>query len=148
MQLAQSASAGAFGNEGPFVLGHGATDLQEQLVVRVLTHGTVEELDMAAVFLEFFEQEHLMDIVTGQTIRVGHPDGVELRGRGVVAQPVQAGPAQGRAPVAVVAEDMGLRQVPPLGGDVGAQSFDLLINGLGLCLQPGRDPDLDRYTHG
>ena len=106
LQLAQPTATGPLGNERALVLGHRPTDLQKQLVVGVLAHRTVEELDVAAVFLEFFEQKHLMHIVASETVRVGHQDDIELGSYGVVTQPVEAGPTQGRAAIAVIAEEV------------------------------------------
>jgi hypothetical protein len=145
LELAQPAPASAFGNQGALIRSHRAADLEEELIVRVLAHRAVQELDPTAMLLECFEEENLADIVPGEAVWVGHQDFLELGRRDMVAQSIQTGPVEGVAAVAVVAEEVGLRQVPPLGGEVGAQALDLLINGLGL--QPSRDADIDRYLH-
>jgi len=48
------ATAHPLGNQGALVLGHCAADLQHQLVVRIIAHRTIEELDLAADPLQFF----------------------------------------------------------------------------------------------
>lgn len=80
-------------------------------VVRVLIHRTAQEFALTTILLECFEQEYLMD---------------------VVVQPIPARPAQGRAAVAIVAEAVGFRQVPPLCGNVGVQGLDLLVDSQSL----------------
>jgi hypothetical protein len=73
-------SAHAFGDERPFVLGHRAPNLQQELVMRILAQGPVEELDAAAGTLELFEEHHLVDGVARQPIRRGEHDEVTARG--------------------------------------------------------------------
>src|SRR5215204_6268962 len=48
LQLAHAATAHPFRDEAALVLGHRAADLQQKLVVGILAHGPVEELDLAA----------------------------------------------------------------------------------------------------
>jgi hypothetical protein len=59
------------------VRSYSATDLEQELVMRVLGHRPVEELDATTVFLQLLEQKYLMNIVTCQPIRVGDEDLVE-----------------------------------------------------------------------
>jgi hypothetical protein len=42
--------------------------------LRVLPYRLIEELDKASHASEFFQQQHLMDIVACQTIRTGDDD--------------------------------------------------------------------------
>src|SRR3712207_107667 len=51
-QLRLPAASHALGDEGALVLGHGAADLQEQLVLRVSAHRSAQEGDLAAGALE------------------------------------------------------------------------------------------------
>jgi hypothetical protein len=50
------------------VFGDGPSDLQQQLIVRILAHRSLDKLDQAAVFFQFLDQEHLMDILAGQAV--------------------------------------------------------------------------------
>jgi hypothetical protein len=47
-QFRQPSSPHPLGNEGPLVFRHGPTDLEQHLVVQVVTHGTVKKLHDAA----------------------------------------------------------------------------------------------------
>ena len=59
LQLAQAAAAHPLGDQAALVLRHRAADLQQQLVVRVLAHRPVEELDLAARGDDLLDQQHL-----------------------------------------------------------------------------------------
>ena len=147
LELALSASPHPFGDQGPLILGDRPADLEQELVVRVLGHRPVEELDAAAVLLQLLEEEHLMDIVSRQPIRIGDEDRVE-RGHGrPIAEPVEAGPLERGAAVAVVTEDVPLGQWPALGLEMRPQPVDLLVDGLCLGLSLGRDTHIDRDSH-
>src|SRR5712692_1522412 len=58
-------------NQGPLILGDGPSDLQEQLIMRILAHRTIDKLDPTARSLQFFQQEHLMHILACQPIWSG-----------------------------------------------------------------------------
>jgi hypothetical protein len=58
-----AAAAHPVGNECPLIFGHRATDLEQQVIMRVVTHRTIEKLHVAPVLCQFFEEYHLMDIV-------------------------------------------------------------------------------------
>jgi hypothetical protein len=77
LELALSTSPHAFGDQRPLILGDRPSDLEQELVMRVLGHRPVEELDATTVFLQLLEQKYLMNIVTCQPIRVGDEDLVE-----------------------------------------------------------------------
>ena len=142
-----SASPHPFGDQGALILGDRPADLERELVVRVLGHRPVEELDAAAVLLQLLQQEHLMDIVSRQPIRIGDEDLVE-RGHGrAIAEPVEAGPLERGAAVAVVTEDVPLGQRPALRLEMCPQPVDLLFDGLCLGLSLGRDTHIDRDPH-
>ena len=112
---ALAAAPRPLGDQGPLVLGDGAADLEQELVVRVPGHRAVEELDAAALGLQLLEQEGLVDEVAGQPVGVGQEDRVE-GGRGRrVAEAVEAGPLERGAAVAVVTEDVRLGELPAPG---------------------------------
>jgi hypothetical protein len=129
------------------VLGHRPADLQQQLVVRVIAHRPVQELHPAAVTGQLLDQQHLMDIVTGQPVRRGHQHDVKIGQRRVIAQPVQSRPAQNGAATAVVAVDMQVIQLPAAPGDRCAQPVKLLPDRLRLGLAGGRHPRIHRRLH-
>ena len=63
------------------VFGHRSADLQHELVVGILAHRSLEKLDLAATFFQFLDQEHLIDILAGQSVwgRDQNPIKVRLR---------------------------------------------------------------------
>jgi len=73
------------GNEGPFIFSHRAADVEQQLIMGVVTHGTLHKLHLAAVLGQFFEEDHLMDIVTRSPIRGGEQKPLERTQGGAIA---------------------------------------------------------------
>jgi hypothetical protein len=63
--LRLAATSHPVGDQGAFILGHGTPDLEPELIVRLLTHGPVQERDLTASLGEFLDEEDLMDIVAG-----------------------------------------------------------------------------------
>jgi len=76
------------------------------LVVGVLAHGPLQELYPTAAALQFFEEQHLVDVVAGEPIRSGDQEDLELGHRRRVAQGVEAGTVQVRAAVTLVEVDV------------------------------------------
>ena len=150
-QLGQPAAAHALGDQRALVLGHGAPDLQQQMVVRVVAHRAVEELGGAAGARPLLQQHHLVHVVARETVGGGDEHAVDLAALHGVAQAVEPRARQHGAAVAVVAKHVGRVERPALGG-VGAhvrgQAPELLLNGLVLDLMAGRDAAVDRYAHG
>jgi hypothetical protein len=144
---ALSASPHAFSDQRPLILGDRPSDLEQELVVRVLGHRPVEELDAAAVLLQLLKDEHLMDIVSRQSIRIGD-EGLLERGHGrPIAEAVEAGPLERGPAVTVVTEDVPLSERPASGLEMRPQPVDLLFDGLCLGLPPGRYTYIDRDSH-
>ena len=54
-ELGQPASTHALGDQSAFIFGDSTTDLQQQLIMWVLTHRSIQELDLAAVALELLD---------------------------------------------------------------------------------------------
>jgi hypothetical protein len=147
LELALSASPHALGDQRSLILGDRPADLEQELVVRVLGHRPVEEHDATAMLLQLLEEEHLMDIIPRQPIRISDEDLVE-RGHGrPIAEPVQAGALERGAAVAVVTEDVLLEQRPAVGLEMRPQPVDLLLDGLRLGLSLGRDAHIDGDSH-
>jgi hypothetical protein len=117
------------------------------LVVRVLGHRPIEELDLTTVLLQLLDQEHMMDIVTRQSIGICDEHLVERSQGRPVAEAVKAGPFERGAAVAVIAKDVLLGELPALSLDVPPQPLDLLIDGLCLCLALCRNTHIDCNSH-
>jgi len=109
------------------------------LVVGVLAHGAIEELDPTAVLLQFLDDQHLMHVRARQAIRGGQQHHVVGRQSGLIAQRIQARPVQARPAVTVIAVDVPLLHRPPPLLDCGAQPRHLLLDGLCLRLVRRRD---------
>lgn len=137
MQLAQAPPAHALGNQAALVFRHSAADLQQELVVGGLAHRPVEELDLASRCRDLLQQQHLMHVVPRQPVRCRDQHPVEDAQRHAVAQPLQAGPLEIGAAVAVIAEDVLVRHWPALRLGTPLQAIQLLGDpvGLGLALR-------------
>jgi hypothetical protein len=142
----QLAAAVALGDLGALVFGDHALDLDEQPGLRVVAgRRAVEEAHLDAETLELFEDQHLVGVGAREPIGAQAQDRVQRAGLGRVAQPVQRGPIQPRAGVAVVDE---------LGDDVvavragrRAQQLELRADRAALLLALGRDARVDRDPH-
>ena len=133
-----AAAAHPVRNEGAFIFGHGPADLQQQLIMRVVTHRPIQKLHLTPVLGEFFEEHHLMDIVTCQAIRGGEEDPLERAQGGAIAQPIQTWPIELCPAIAIISVDVFVRQMPVgLHHDMLAQASELLFNRLLLLLPIG-----------
>jgi len=62
--------AHAFGNQGAFIFGHSSADLSQERRLRILPQRLLKKLDPTSSPLELFQQHHLLDILTGESVRV------------------------------------------------------------------------------
>jgi hypothetical protein len=122
-------------------------DLQQQLVVRVLAHRPIEELDPAPGGRQLLEQEHLVDVVARQPVGGGDQHHVQRARRGAVAQPLQAGALEAGAAEAVIAEEVVGRHRPALLPCPRLQPFQLLRDAVGLGLALGGHAHIDPRSH-
>ena len=67
-QLCKASSSHPVGNQLTFILGDGASYLEQELVMRVITHGTVNKDDLAATLMEFLDQEDLMNVLASKPV--------------------------------------------------------------------------------
>ena len=126
-QLRQPPAAHPLGDEGPLVLGHRPPYLQQELVVGVLAHGPLQELYPTAASLQFFDEQHLVDVLAGQPVRGGDQDHLELGHRRRVAQGVEAGAVQACAAVTLVEVDVRPVEGPTLPLRVPLKPCELLV---------------------
>jgi hypothetical protein len=137
------------GEQGAFILGHCSPDLEEKLLVRVLTHRSLQKLDLTAPLGEFLDEEHWLHLVAGQAIRSGHEDPCKDGQGGPIPQPIQARPIPLGPTIAVVAVEVFLGQMPRrLGHHIRAKPGQLLFNRRRLLLTGGRDTDIQGYFQG
>jgi hypothetical protein len=55
-EFGMPATAHAIGNEGSFVLCYGPPNLEQQLIVRIVTHRAFQEFDLTPALGEFIDQ--------------------------------------------------------------------------------------------
>jgi hypothetical protein len=68
----QSAAAGALEDHGSLVLGDSTLDLQQELIVRRVADRSLAELDVDAGTRELLQQQHLVGILSGQSVGAQH----------------------------------------------------------------------------
>jgi hypothetical protein len=147
-QLGLPASPHPFGNEVALVLSNRAANVQQQLVVGVLTHRSFQKLNPAAHLLQVVHQQHLMNVIASQAIRRGYQNQLKSGHCRMVAQPVQAGPVELGPTVAIIPKDVRFRQTPVgVSGNFDSQPFQLLFNRLTLLLAVGRNSDIQGDLH-
>lgn len=124
-----AAAPHALSDQVAFILRHGTPDLEQELVMRVITHRAIQKLDLAAALGEFVDQQHLMDIVARQAIGSGNQHALEGRKGSTITQAIQTGAVKLGATIPIIAIDVLVGQMP-LGmlGDMGAQAVQLLVN--------------------
>jgi len=115
--------------------------------MRVIAHRPVQELHPAAVPGQLIDQQHLVDIVTGQPVRRRHQDDVQLGQRRMITEPVQPGPSQAGSAIPVIAIDVLAVQLPAALRGCRAQPVKLLLDGLRLRLAGSRYPGIHRRPH-
>jgi hypothetical protein len=67
--LLSSPSSHALGDQTAFILSHPSTDLEQELIMRILAHRSIHKLQLASCLLKFFHQQHLMHVIASQTVR-------------------------------------------------------------------------------
>jgi hypothetical protein len=87
----QLAAAEALAQDGALILGDGALDLQQELVVGVVGDGPLDEDDRAAGAAQFFEDEHLVGVLARESVGGEDGDQLELPRARRVTQRVEAG---------------------------------------------------------
>jgi len=89
-----------------------------------------------------------MHIVARQSVGISDQHPIHLRCPDRISQAIQARSVQAGSTVTVVAEGIRHGQFPALIADMGPQSIQLLLDGLGVGLTLGRHPNINRKTHG
>ena len=150
-QLGEPAAAHALGNQRALVLRNSAADLQQQVVMRIIAHGAIQEFGSTSGLRPFLQEDHLVHIVAGEAVGGGDEHAVDLAALHGIAQVVQPRAGEDRAAVAVVAEHVRWVEAPALGGmgmNMSGKPPELLLNGLVVDLVAGRNAAIDCYPHG
>jgi len=134
-QLGLATPSHPFRNEGALVLGYRTANLSQELIVRIITHGTFDERNLTAALSEFIDQEHLMHIVASEAIRSRDHEAFKGGHGGSVPQPIEARTVALGPAIAVIAREMFLGQMPlRLASHMRVQAHQLLLNRLLLLL--------------
>jgi hypothetical protein len=89
--------------------------------MRIITHGPIQELHLAASVAQFFKDHHLMDVVARQAVGRSDKDKVKGGKRRLIAKMIKPWPLEFGAGVAIVAENVLFGETPiGLGGNIGA----------------------------
>ena len=132
----------AIGTQGAFVLGHRPAPLQQELIVGILTHRTIQALDLTPPLGACLDEEPLRHRVAREAIRGGAEHPREGRTGGPIPPPIHAGPVERRPTGAVIALEVLLGEVPiRRGRDVDAQTIELVGHRLGVLVARGGDTD-------
>ena len=132
------ATSHAVGNQGPFVLRHRPPNLEQKLIMRILTHRALQELHLTPSLGECIDQQHLMDIVACQAIGGREEDPLKGGHGHPIPSPVPSGPIALGPTGAIIALEVLLGEVPSrLGHDVRTEPFELLGDRLGVLLTGG-----------
>jgi hypothetical protein len=78
-----------------------------------------------------------MNILTGQAVRRGDDDEVDLSQCGAITQTVQPGAVERGTAIAVITVDVPVVNLSALLSDMRLQPSKLLVDGLSLCLAQG-----------
>ena len=79
-------------NQRPFIFCHSAAALQPQRIMGGVAPGAFETLYLAACALQLFQQDHLMDIIAGQTVGCGDEDVIDLGASASIAEAIEPWP--------------------------------------------------------
>jgi len=140
----------SLGNQVTLVFGHRPTDLKQELVMGIiLLHRAFQELDITTQLFQFLDQQNLMYVFAGQSIRCGYQDQLEWCHAGGIPQPIQTRTIEPRTRVTIVAINM-LRCQLPIGvlSYSCMKSLNLLFNALTLHLTVGRYSGIKGDFHG
>jgi len=126
---------------------HGTANLQQEVVMRVLTEGLIEKVDLAARALELFQEHHLMHIVAGKAIGAHNQHTIDDALPELVPQAIEPGAIERGTTIAIVAEDLLTAQLLAFTLEMGLEPFDLLVDGVGQGLTVGRHADINGCGH-
>jgi hypothetical protein len=147
-RLLKLAATEPLGQNSSLILGDGALNLQQQLVVWVIRDGMVQERNFAASAAELLQKQHLIGVFAGKAVRAEDGHDVEIGIADGVAQRIQRRTIQPRAAVTLIAEDVPFSQGVPLRAYPVSQGSDLALNGLLSLLTLGGNAGIDRDAHG
>ncbi len=139
-----ASTAAAFQDLGPLVLGDHALDLEQEIVLGAGADGAVHEDDLGAGPPELLDEEDLIGVAPGQTVRCKDKDLIEHAGGHGIPQPFQSWPQERGAAVAFVDELIAGICRQASAGDPLAQRRKLAGHGVAAGLLLARHPRIKR----
>jgi hypothetical protein len=126
-----------------------ATNLYEQVGLRIVIHRAIDTLDPPAALGECIDPKPLMDIVAGQAVGGRDHHAFHSRQSRAIAEASKPRALQGGPAIAVIAGEMLLGN-RPVGGrrDVVTQTAQLLCDRWLLWLTARGDTDVESDFHG
>src|SRR5262245_36447911 len=115
--------------------------------MRVLTERLIEEMDVATIVLELFEEHHRMDIVASESIGACEPKMRKSSLPDAIAESIQTRPVESCSAIAIIAKDMLGEEGLSWAVEMSSKPLNLLLNGLGEHLTIGRYADIDSRSH-
>jgi hypothetical protein len=139
----QLASPAALHDLLSLVLRHHALDLKQQVILRRLAQGAVQEHDLNARPHQLLDENNLVGVVAHQTVGRMHVEPVQGTSGGHVPKAFQGGPDQGRAAEPVVHEPELVLECVSVRGDTFLESRDLALDRASRGLLFGGNPCVD-----
>ena len=116
--------------------------------MRRIAKGILQEHDTAPIFVEFFQEDPLMRITTGEAIGRQNDDCLKVTHARLVPQTVARRTVSATATDAIVQKDMCRQHGVPVRGYVRVECFHLTLDGVRFLLLARRDTGIEGYLHG
>jgi hypothetical protein len=129
-RLLELAASEPLGQHCALVLSDGPLDLEQELVVGIIGDGAVQEDHVAASAAKLLQQQDLIGIFAGKSIRAEYRHDIDGSVADGIAQAVEPRPVQTGAAIALIAKDMHLGKRMILGAGPIPQSRELAIDSL------------------
>jgi hypothetical protein len=143
-----AASSHAVGDQGARICRHSATDVEPQVLMRIMTHRALQALDGTALLGQCLPEQHLMDVVAGESIRCRDEDPFEGPHGRPVTSLISARSVELGSTGASIAGDMRLGQMPVgLHGSTLPQTGALVRNRLLRLVPVGGDSGIESPFH-
>jgi hypothetical protein len=120
--------------------------LEQELIVGIMTHGSILKLHLASISFKLLNEQHLMNLVAHESIRGSDDHPIKYRAPHLFSKPVKSWTARLCSTVAIITKDVLLLPHPSLCLVVFPQTVELLFDR--LCLSLCRNADIDRDMHG
>jgi hypothetical protein len=140
--------AGTLEDLGTCIFGDHALHLGQQFALWRIAARVLQENELEVYFLKFLNEQPLMGVVPGESIRGQDHHRIELPPLRTIPQPVQAGAIETRAADAVVERGMVRQEAPLLLVNVVGEDWHLAGNRPLLLLMGCGHSGVESHLHG